>query len=154
MISRDHKSSVNAKAILTILLITLSMLCYSQFPIGRNVKSAKTEFINLLKLKGFHLLKQEEVDEDFDIAKFSEEFTVYFGKNSYENVYWITLSTFKKSIYEKLKNIFNFSSWVYIGEFPNKANEIESVYTYGRYRIRMPHPDGAFQFVVNLKDEE
>ena len=141
------------KVVLILFLSILKLNGFAQFPIGKNVKAVKSELVNFLKIKGFHFLTYEVVDEDFDAIKFSEEFTIYAGKNSYENIEYLTFSTFKKSVYEKLKNAFNFSTWKYSGLSPNVTNEIEPIYLFKNYRIRMPFANGCYQFIVKLADE-
>ena len=139
-----------------ILLITVFILfqnAYSQFPIGKNTEVAEKEIKQILKTNGYTFLNKTVSTDETVSLKFSEEFSVLFDKNHYENVSYMNISTFKKKIIDRLKTTFNFSKWIYIGELPNIANELESVYRYKGFKIRMPHSIGMYQFTVTLNEE-
>lgn len=136
-----------------ILFLGFYNISYSQFPVGKNMKIAVTELKQFLKTKGYNFLKTYDNDNNLERLDYSEEFSIMVGKNLYENVSYININTFKKKIFERLKTTFNFTSWTYVGELPNIDGELESIYLYKNYRIRIPHSDGSFQFIVRLSDE-
>jgi hypothetical protein len=142
------------KVCLLILLLGLVNFCYSQFPVGKNIEDAKTELRKFLKAKGFKYLKSSTDSKDMESIDFTDEFSIILSKNRYENVSYININTFRKKVFERLKTSFNFSSWKYLGDYPKVAGEVERVYNYKNYVIRLPYPDGNYQFIVRLNDSE
>ena len=132
-----------------IILFCFSMPIYGQFPIGKNINTAETELKQYLKAKGFTFLKAFPADEKILRLDYSDEFTIIFGKNSYENVYYINMSTFKTKVMEKLKTAFHFNKWIYQYEEINGENgSNEVIYHYKEWKIRyIPHRT-HFQFTV------
>lgn len=144
------------KYLLTILCFTFFLFqksSFCQFPIGENIKKSEKELKQFLKSKGFTFLKKGNSDKDLKILEYSDEFTIILGKNHYENVYYVNISTFRNKVMAKLKTAFSFSRWTYIGELPNAEGKNESFYYYKNYQIRMPHSNGLYQFIVKLKDD-
>jgi hypothetical protein len=137
---------------LVIIQMALGCLVYGQFPVGKNIRVAKNELKLYLKSKGFTYLKEGYSGDTYETLLFSEEFKIFLMKNYYDNVTHITINTFKESIMERLKGAFIYPKWLYMGEFPNAENEIESVFFFKDYRIRWDHSPGIYQFVVSSKE--
>lgn len=135
-----------------ILLSTYSNLSYSQFPIGKNITTAKIEIKLYLKSKGFNFLRDHKLSENLEGLLYSDEFRVTLRINSFENIQSINFGANKIAVMNKLKKAFYFSDWNYKGEYPNALNEIESIYYYKNYKIRMDMQ--TLQFVVTIISNE
>ncbi len=112
------------KILVVAILLVMQKVSYSQFSIGKNIKVAEKEIKQLLQSSGFTFLKLTGVTDSHEMLEFSEEFTIVLGKNYYENVPYINISTTKSTVMSRIKKAFNSSKWTYVGEFPNVDDEI------------------------------
>ena len=141
------------KFFIIIFLLGFYFAGVCQFPVGKNIHVAEKELKQTLKNKGFTFLKAEDEHES-RVIKFSEEFEVIIGFNSYDNVSQITFLTFKNDLFELLKSKFNFDTWAYKENRKNEWNDEEVVYEYKNYEIGFTdYKTGARTFTVSLSSK-
>lgn len=148
----DLYNYVKKQALIFILIFGLYNHAYTQLPVGKNIKTAKSEITEFLKSKGYHFLKSEKFENGVETLLFSEEFRIVLQKNSYDNVALININTLKKQLFARIKITFNFSQWSYIGEVLEGSNETGSIYAYKNYKIRIPQGLTNYQIIVKLDE--